>query len=430
MVNLWINSITFFAEFLISFTILLNGYSVKKSVVKTFLIGFVGYVIAFAVYFWGGNIYLNLLATLVMNLLFSYFGFNTTWRESIVNTVLIMSLMTISEFICISIASRVLEVKVLNSDLHYFILFVVACKIIYLFLGIILIYFIKKIKNKSNQQNFDSPIYLFVYPISSMFSIFVYWMTLDKEIISDTTKIYISISVVLIFFSVIITYAFYAYTATRNLEINRLKSELDKVEIEDEYYRLLDFQSENIKQMAHDEKNHLLAIKGMSDNERINEYIDQIYSDLRKYTPKGLTANKQLDFILNKYFVQCETEKILFTTNIRTANLAFIKDTDLISLLSNILDNAVEAALQSNEKRIDLSINTTMGMTVLTCINSCDILPESKSMILKTTKADKDLHGFGTKIIKRTAKKYKGEYTWHYDEIQKEFVTVIAFSKQ
>ena len=235
---------------------------------------------------------------------------------------------------------------------------------------------------------------------------------MDKNIISDTTKIYISISVVLIFFSVIITYAFYAYTATRNLEINRLKSELDKVKIEDEYYKLLDFQSENIKQMAHDEKNHLLAIKGMSDSDRINEYIDQIYSDLQKYTPKGLTDNKQLDFILNKYSVQCDAEKILFTTNIRTANLAFMKDTDLISLLSNLLDNAVEAASRSTEKRIDLSINMAMGMTVLTCINSCDLLPESKNMTLKTTKADKKSHGLGTKIIKRTSKKYEGEYTW------------------
>lgn len=50
-------------------------------------------------------------------------------------------------------------------------------------------------------------------------------------------------------------------------------------------------------------------IKGMSDSDRINDYIDQIYSDLRKYTPKGLTDNKQLDFILNKYSVQCDAEK-------------------------------------------------------------------------------------------------------------------------
>ena len=429
MANVWVNSITFFAEFLISLTILLNGYSVRKSILRTFLIGFAGYTVAFAVYFWGTNIYLNLLATLVVNLLFSYFCFNTNWRESIVNTVLITALMAISEFICLSIASSVLDVKVLNSDLHYFILFSVASKIIYLFLGIILIYFIKKLRNKKNRQNSDSPIYLFIYPISSIFSIFVYWMILDKNIISDTTKIYISISVVLIFFSVIITYAFYAYTATRNLEINRLKSELDKVKMEDEYYKLLDFQSENIKQMAHDEKNHLLVIKGMSDSDRINDYIDQIYSDLRKYTPKGLTDNKQLDFILNKYSVQCDAEKILFTTNIRTANLAFMKDTDLISLLSNLLDNAVEAASRSTEKRIDLSINMAMGMTVLTCINSCDLLPESKNMTLKTTKADKKSHGLGTKIIKRTSKKYEGEYTWRYDEKQKEFVTVIAFPK-
>ena len=71
MANVWVNSVTFFAAFLISLTILLNGYSVRKSILRTFLIGFAGYAIAFAVYFWGTNIYLNLLATLVVNLLFS-----------------------------------------------------------------------------------------------------------------------------------------------------------------------------------------------------------------------------------------------------------------------------------------------------------------------------------------------------------------------
>ena len=45
MANVWVNSITFFAEFLISLTILLNGYSVRKSILRTFLIGFAGYTL-------------------------------------------------------------------------------------------------------------------------------------------------------------------------------------------------------------------------------------------------------------------------------------------------------------------------------------------------------------------------------------------------
>lgn len=427
MINLGINLITFFVEFLITLIILINGYSVQKSLFKTVLCGLFAYGLGFIVYYFLENVYLNLITTLVVNFIFSHFGFKTNIKESIVNSVSITSLMTISEFICLSISSSILNVELLMTDLYHFIIFTAASKIIYLLLGTVLIHFIKRFRKKKMNQKIDTPIYLFIYPICTIITMFVYWIVIDKNIIDTQTKLYISVSVAFIFIAVIMTYAFYTYTSERNLEINRLQSELDRIQIEKEYYKLLDYQSDNIRKLAHDEKNHLLAIKSMSDTKQISDYIDSIYNDIQKYTPSGLTENKQLDVILNKYSVQCESEKITFTKNIKTANLSFMDDTDLISLISNILDNAVEAAKNSSEKRIDLSLNKVMGMASLTCSNSCDISPVSKNGQLLTSKSDKASHGLGTKIIKQTVRKYDGEYQWRYDENQKEFVTVVAF---
>lgn len=315
------------------------------------------------------------------------------------------------------------------TNLSYFIVFTAASKMIYLLFGTILIHFLKKFKVNENYKSTNTPIYLFIYPICSIFSMFVYWIVIDKNTINEETKLYISISNILIFIAVIMSYVFYSYTSGRNIEISRLQSELDKIQIEKDYYNLIDYQSENIRRLAHDEKNHLIAIKNMSDKKQIDSYIDLIYNDIQKYTPKGLTDNKQLDVLLNKYVVQCESEGILLTTNIRTANFSFMNDVDLISLLSNILDNAVESAKNSSDKKIDLSINMNMGMAVLTCINSCDFLPKIQNGQLVTLKKDKKSHGFGTKIIKQTVKKYNGEYTWRYDKNQHEFITVVAFQK-
>ena len=100
---------------------------------------------------------------------------------------------------------------------------------------------------------------------------------------------------------------------------------------------------------------------------------------------------------------------------------------DLITLISNILDNAIEAAKDSTEKRIDLSINRINDFDILTCSNSCDRKPIASGKDLQTTKKMKGFHGFGVKSIRKQAEKYNGEFDWSYDEQKKVFVVNIAF---
>ena len=165
----------------------------------------------------------------------------------------------------------------------------------------------------------------------------------------------------------------------------------------------------------------------MSDNPKINDYIDQIYNDLQYYSYSDLTDNKQLSVILNKYMIQCEAENICFKTNIGVADFSKLSDTDLVSLMSNILDNAIESAKNSQDKRVYLSINKTLGSEALTCINSCDKHPKTVNGQLVTSKQNQKHHGYGSKIISDIVKKYNGCYSWHFDEEKKEFILTIAF---
>ena len=232
---------------------------------------------------------------------------------------------------------------------------------------------------------------------------------------------------VLFLVSTFVTYLLYNQTAKKESEVYILQSELERKEIDESYYKVLDYQNEKLRTLVHDEKNHLSIIKSLSSTDEIEKYIDRIYDDLDKYSTNGKTKNKMLDLILNKYKVLCEKENIDFYINIRTANLSYIENTDLTSLLSNILDNAIEAAKSTSEKMIDLSINRVNGSDMLTCVNSSDMKPVSVSGILKTTKSDKTFHGMGTKSIRRIVNKYRGEYEWDYDEMKKEFSVFIMF---
>ena len=141
----------------------------------------------------------------------------------------------------------------------------------------------------------------------------------------------------------------------------------------------------------------------------------------------GNTKNKYLDLLLNKYQSLCAAADIEFVSTVKTANLSFMEAPDIIVLISNILDNAVDAAKQSKEKRIDLSINRINSFDVLTCTNSCEKRPPSSGKTLHTTKPQKGFHGYGIKSIKKIAQKYKGEFDWSYNEISNEFSVYIAF---
>ena len=143
----------------------------------------------------------------------------------------------------------------------------------------------------------------------------------------------------------------------------------------------------------------------------------------------GNTKNKFLDLLLNKYESVCLSAGVSFEYNISTANLSFMDAPDLITLLSNILDNAVEAAGASEGKKIELSISRVNAVDMLTCVNSCDSKPQSVGKKLRTSKNSDGFHGLGTKSIRTVAAKYKGEFDWSYSEFDRKFTVKIAFSR-
>ena len=116
-------------------------------------------------------------------------------------------------------------------------------------------------------------------------------------------------------------------------------------------------------------------------------------------------------------------------SDVRESNLAFIIDDDLVAMLSNLLDNAVEAAKNSKNAYINLSVKNEKSFVVLRVVNSCAVAPEANGKLLKTTKNDASVHGYGTKSIRKTAKKYNGICEWHYDETEGSFSFTILFNK-
>ena len=91
------------------------------------------------------------------------------------------------------------------------------------------------------------------------------------------------------------------------------------------------------------------------------------------------------------------------------------EDIDLLSLITNIVDNSIENFKPVDDKDvINVSIVTQQDYLRITSFNSVESVVKEKPS-LRTTKKNRG-HGYGTKIIKNITKKYEGYVTFTYED--------------
>ena len=96
-----------------------------------------------------------------------------------------------------------------------------------------------------------------------------------------------------------------------------------------------------------------------------------------------------------------------------------------MAILNNLLDNAIEAAVNSKNAFVSLSANYVNTYAVITISNSCNNTPITFNNKLITTKENKNKHGMGIRSVKKTLKKYDGDLEWEYNENNKIFITTV-----
>ncbi|MCR5783867.1 MAG: GHKL domain-containing protein [Clostridia bacterium] len=105
-------------------------------------------------------------------------------------------------------------------------------------------------------------------------------------------------------------------------------------------------------------------------------------------------------------------------------------DHDLVVIMGNLLDNAVDAAEKSEDKAILLETDNRNRYAVIVITNSCDSPPAASGEKLLSTKNDRTLHGIGLKTVKKTLQKYGGDYGWEYLPDEKKFIMTVMLSQQ
>lgn len=417
---------TYFVEALVFFYYCKSIYKPKLNLWFSFFITVVAYLAVMFVFKFIINLeILNAILIIIVNLIIINIAFLSSFKSSIFHSLTLCILRFISEFIVtyiLAITHTVSSQTVLN---EHFEIGVILCSILYfLFSRLVAKLSLKETESKS----WGKWVLLSVLPICSIMIILVFRMLTNNIVLSVSQNIICISSIAFLLLVNIIVYAIYEQAERSNQKLIELELVNQKNDIDLQYLELLKKKNETMNIMAHDYKNNLLTIAGMTDSSEVKDYIDNMMGEITKYNQIAKTKNRLLDVILSKYTDICNNKGITFETDIMTDNLGFINSYDISTLFNNILDNAVEAASISSEKNIRLEItNSLNAYHKIIAINSCDTAPHTEHGKLLTSKKNKDAHGFGTKSVKKIVQKYNGEMQWEYDNEQKQFKLVILF---
>ena len=183
---------------------------------------------------------------------------------------------------------------------------------------------------------------------------------------------------------------------------------------------LIDIQNrEELMKIRHDLQNQLSYMSVLLNEgkyEEAKQYIQSLTEQKEEYLYSFSCSNLVISGIVNLELTKAKIahKKVKFKVVV-PPKLPF-EDSDLLSLITNIVDNSLENFVPANEKDlISVSIVTQQDYLRIMCLNSVDQNSIKDKPSLKTTKSGK-AHGYGTKIIKNIVKKYEGYVTFTYED--------------
>lgn len=177
---------------------------------------------------------------------------------------------------------------------------------------------------------------------------------------------------------------------------------------------------DNIKKIKHDMKNNLINISMLINQNQTDEvtgYINELTANIEQ-SRSGVcrSGNSIVDAIINCKVTICESNNIklnLKVDKLPELNTSFC---EMTTILSNIIDNSIEASLKlkQSEREIVVHIFVYKGYAVFSIKNKFNTVLNIENGIVKTTKQNKSIHGYGLSLIEDTVKKNNGVFNYSY----------------
>ena len=180
-----------------------------------------------------------------------------------------------------------------------------------------------------------------------------------------------------------------------------------RIETSKKQYESLKTDRETINTLSHDIKHQLVYLQ----SKVTEDDLSRLKESVKSYDNTWNTGNKVIDTLLYDRQIKCNEKKILISCLCDPTAINQRNQIHLYFLITNILDNAMEACEKVDEKDrcISLVIRKDKEKTIIEESNYFSGQRQIVNNSLATSKKDKKNHGYGIKSIKRIVGLYDGD---------------------
>lgn len=190
----------------------------------------------------------------------------------------------------------------------------------------------------------------------------------------------------------------------------------------------------SVSSLRHDYINHIQVLHGflhLGEVDQATKYVDFLSKDIQTIESIKLNLDHPgLAILLQTKKLTCQNQQIDIQITVDDNPFDNIKTIDLISILSNIIDNAIEATMElpEEQRKITVSCKADELYYTFSIKNTGRKLPDINQIFKQgysTKKVEKGrVRGQGLFIVKETLNKYNGTITLDTTK-EKEIVAIV-----
>lgn len=289
-------------------------------------------------------------------------------------------------------------------------------------------FLVKKIKYKNYTLKLDE-----WFGIAAVFIISLFILVSAAEI--QYKKIDNAFNMIILIYGIatinIITFVFVNKMAQKNKNETLLKMMNVHEKEQKKAFQSLKEVYESLKILKHDMKNEWIVIyKALKEGHY--DYAEEIAGKMLNFKIESFedyitVSNPAINALLN-YKLNIAKQRGISVISYVQEDFDSFDDYDIVMLISNLLDNAIEASEKVSDTRIIIMVTTKMNYLSIVIANRIEKSVLQKNRLLKTTKNDSLNHGLGIKSVNQICEKYDGMIDYY--ERENMFVADVMLKKK
>lgn len=346
---------------------------------------------------------LNMLSAFCGILFMSFFLFEGSWRKKLLTSILGYFLMFFAEAVVIMLLGNIwLD---LVKSLESFTVLGLICITTLLYMVVLIVRNFRNM-HKGEILPFSYWLITVMLPVVSLYLFFLICVNSSLnmfQLVSCTSAIFLlNILVVFLYDHLVAVF--------------RIEKEKETLELQNKYQthqlELMHQAGEQVRAQRHDFKKHISMLSNMCRNERwedMTRYLEELAANNILQQTYVESGNYVIDSILNYKIQEALSEKISVEANIQIPQELSLSVYDMTTVLTNLLDNSMEAVKKTEQKTITVTVKYRSGLLQIKTGNPYigEVRRDSTGKFL-TSKTEKENHGYGLSIVRHLVEERGG----------------------